>query len=198
MGVLYAEGSRRYVEALSTYTRRRMSQAPRADVDAVTHVPAALALRQRPAVPGVRSTFGTSTELLSLLRLMFSRLASHTCPQGHQVPPTIDVAAESAFSCQVCGERVRPPSAEDLSFNAAGACPDCQGTGVVRAVDDSSLVADPSKTIDDGAVVPWQMFGFNVQPAIAREFGVRTDVPWADLSHDEKQIVLDGPEEKKH
>lgn len=198
LGVLYAEGSRRYIEALSTYTRRRMSQTPRAAVDSVEHVPAALALRQRPAVPSIRSTFGTSTELLSVLRLMFSRLASHVCPNGHRVAPTIDVAAETPFSCPVCGEQVHPPSAEELSFNAAGACPCCQGTGLVRTVDDAALVPDPSKTIDDGAVLPWQMFGFNVQPDIAREFGVRTDMPWNELTDDERQIVLDGPEEKKH
>ena len=198
LGVLYAEGSRRYIEALSTYTRRRMSQTPRAAVDSVEHVPAALALRQRPGVPSVRSTFGTSTELLNVLRLMFSRLASHVCPNGHRVPPTIDVAAEVAFACPECGESVHPPSAEELSFNSTGACPECQGTGVVRTVDDAALVPDPSKTIDEGAVVPWQMFGFNVQPAIAREFGVRTDVPWYELTDDERQIVLGGPEEKKH
>ncbi len=198
MGVLYAEGSRRYVEALSTYTRRRMAQAPRADVDAVTHVPAALALRQRPGVPGVRSTFGTSTELLNVLRLMFSRLASHVCPNDHRVPPTIDVAAEVPFACPTCGAEVRAPGAEALAFNSEGACPTCEGTGIVRDVDDASLVPDPSKTLDDGAVVPWNMFGFNVQPDIAREFGVRTDVPWRDLTDDERRIVLDGPAEKRH
>ncbi|CNF46764.1 Excinuclease ATPase subunit [Mycobacterium tuberculosis] len=198
LGVLYAEGSRRYIEALSTYTRRRMAQAPRAAVDSVEHVPAALALRQRPAVPGVRSTFGTSSELLNVLRLMFSRLASHLCPNGHRVPPTIDVAAEVPFTCPVCGEQVHPPGAESLSFNSTGACPRCQGIGVVRTVDDATLVPDPSKTLEEGAVVPWRMFGFNVQPDIAREFGVRTDVPWRELTDRERDIVLDGPEEKKH
>ncbi|MFE5776445.1 excinuclease ABC subunit UvrA [Brachybacterium sp. NPDC056505] len=198
LGVLYAEGSRRYVEALSTYTRRRMSQAPRAAVDSVTHVPAALALRQRPAVPGVRSTFGTSTELLNVLRLMFSRLASHLCPNGHRVPPTIDVAAEVPFSCPVCGTAVHAPGAESLAFNSEGACPRCEGIGTVREVDDAALVPDPTKTLDEGAVAPWQMFGFNVQPDIAREFGVRTDVPFRDLTEGEREIVLDGPEEKKH
>jgi len=198
MGVLYAEGSRRYLEALSTYTRRRMSQAPRADVDEVTHVPASLALRQRPGVPGVRSTFGTSTELLNVLRLMVSRLASHVCPNGHRIGPTIDVAAEVPIACPECGEQVVAPGAEALAFNAEGACPRCEGIGVVRTVDDAALVPDPSKTLDGGAVVPWSMFGFNVQPDIAREFGVRTDVSWQDLEDWEREIVLDGPEEKKH
>lgn len=198
LGVLYAEGSRRYIEALSTYTRRRMSQAPRAAVDDVEHVPAALALRQNPGPPGVRSTFGTSSELLNVLRLMFSRLASHRCPNGHHVPPTIDVAAERPFSCPVCGAPVEAPGAEALAFNSGGACPTCSGTGVVRTVNDDALVPDPGKTLDEGAVAPWNMFGFNVQPAIAREFGVRTDVPWAELTDAEREIVLDGPEEKKH
>lgn len=172
-----------------------MSQATRAAVDSVEHVPAALALRQRPAVPGIRSTFGTSTELLNVLRLMFSRLATHVCPNGHRVAPTIDVAAETAFTCPDCGAEVRAPGAEELAFNSAGACPTCEGTGTVRMVDDAALVPDPGKSIDDGAVVPWQMFGFNVQPAIAREFGVRTDVPWSELDERERDIVLDGPEE---
>ncbi|WP_152190242.1 AAA family ATPase [Georgenia satyanarayanai] len=198
LGVLYAEGSRRYVEALSTYTRRRMAHAPRAAVDSVEHVPAALALRQRPGVPGVRSTFGTSTELLNVIRLMFSRLASHVCPNGHRVPPTIDVAAEVPFTCQECGAEVEAPGAEQLAFNSEGACPTCTGTGVVRDVDDAALVPDESRTIDDGAVVPWQMFNFKVQPAIVREFGVRTDVPFRDLEDWEREIVLNGPEEKKH
>src|SRR5690625_199376 len=156
LGVLYAEGSRRYVEALSTYTRRRMAQAPRAAVDSVEHVPAALALRQRPGVPGVRSTFGTSTELLNVIRLMFSRLASHVCPNGHRVPPTIDVAAEVPFPCPECGEDVQPPGAEQLAFNSEGACPTCTGTGVVRDVDDAALVPDEPKPNDAGARVPWE------------------------------------------
>ena len=198
MGVLYAEGSRRYLEALSTYTRRRMAQAPRAAVDSVEHVPAALALRQRPGVPGVRSTFGTSTELLNVLRLMFSRLGSHRCPNGHHVPPTVDVAAEVPLVCPTCGAEFSAPGAEELAFNSAGACPTCAGSGVVRGVDDATLVRDPDRSIDDGAIVPWQMFNFNVMPAIAREFGVRTDVPYRELTDRERQIVLAGPEDKKH
>jgi len=198
MGVLYAEGSRRYIEALSTYTRRRMGQAPRADVDRVTHVPAALALRQRPGVPGVRSTFGTATELLNFVRLMFSRLAAHLCPNGHRQAPTLNAAAEEPIVCGDCGASFYAPGAEELAFNSEGACPSCQGTGTVREVEDSTLIRDRQMSIDDGAVIPWQMFGFNVQPQIAREFGVRTDVPWRELTQDEKDIVLAGPEEKKH
>ncbi|WP_235346069.1 hypothetical protein [Brevibacterium sp. UCMA 11754] len=198
MGVLYAEGSRRYIEALSTYTRRRMSQAPRADVDRVSHVPAALALRQRPGIPGVRSTFGTSTELLNVVRLMFSRLASHVCPNGHRQEPTLNVAAEEPSACLSCGANVHAPGEEELAFNSVGACPSCEGTGIVRKVDDASLIRDEDMSIDDGTVIPWQMFGFNVQPQIAREFGVRTDIPWKELSAEEKTIVFDGPEEKKH
>ncbi|MDN5758539.1 MAG: excinuclease ABC subunit UvrA [Tomitella sp.] len=198
MGVLYAEGSRRYIEALSTYTRRRMSQAGRADVDQVRHVPAALALRQRPGVPGVRSTFGTSTELLNVVRLMFSRLGRHLCPNGHRQEPTVRVAAEEPIVCGECGVEFYAPGAEDLAFNSGGACPSCEGTGTVREVDDAALIRDPDLSIDDGAVIPWQMYGFNVQPQIAREFGVRTDVPWRDLDQWEKDTVFDGPEQKKH
>ncbi|GLY47365.1 excinuclease ABC subunit UvrA [Lentzea sp. NBRC 102530] len=197
MGVLYAEGSRRYVEALSTYTRRRMSQAPRAAVDSVRHVPAALALRQRPGVPGVRSTFGTSTELLNVLRLLFSRLASHVCPNGHRQEPSIDVAAEIGVTCPVCGVTFNPPGAEALAFNSDGACPHCTGTGVVREVDDDRLVPDPSLTIAQGAVAPWGMFGLSVMPEVVGEFGVRTDVPFADLTDAEREIVLNGPAEKR-
>lgn len=198
MGVLYAEGSRRYIEALSTYTRRRMSQATRADVDRVTHVPAALALRQRPPTPGVRSTFGTATELLNVIRLMFSRLGRHRCPNGHYHEPTLAVAAEKPLNCAECGVEFYPPGAEDLAFNSRGACETCEGIGTIREVDDAALIKDPDLSIDDGTVLPWQTFGFNVQPAIAREFGVRTDVPWRELTDHERDIVFAGPEEKKH
>nr|WP_236630904.1 excinuclease ABC subunit UvrA [Bifidobacterium aemilianum] len=198
LGVLYAEGSRRYLDALSTYTRRRMTQAEKPQVDAVRFLPPALALRQRPGVGGMRSTFGTSTELLNVLRLMFSRLASHRCPKGHYQEPTIKVAAEMPIICPTCGTQVQAPSAEELAFNSLGACPTCQGTGTVRDVNDAALVPDDSLTIDQGAVVPWRTFGFNVQPDIVREFGVRTDVPWRELTDHEKEIVFSGPSEKKH
>ncbi|QBS45450.1 excinuclease ABC subunit A [Nocardia sp. CS682] len=198
MGVLYAEGSRRYLEALSTYTRRRMAQAPRAAVDSVEHVPAALALRQRPGVPGVRSTFGTSTELLNVLRLMFSRLGSHCCPNGHRLEPTIDVALDLELTCPVCGATFYPPGAESLAFNSDGACPRCSGTGVVREVDENTLVPDPSRSIEHGAVAPWSMFGLTVMPQVVAEMGVRTDVPYADLTAAERDIVMHGPAEKRN
>ena len=198
LGVLYAEGSRRYLESLSTYTRRRMTGAARAQVDEVLYVPAALALHQRPAVPGIRSTFGTGTELLNSLRLMFSRLASHRCPNGHYVPPTLKVAAEQEIICPVCGERVQPPGAEMLAFNSQGACPTCGGTGIIRTVDRASLVPDESLSIDEGAVRPWQTLMWSLMKDIAREMGVRTDVPFCQLTEKERDIVFNGPAVKKH
>lgn len=198
LGVLYAEGSRRYLEALSTYTRRRLTQAGRADVDEVLHVPAALALHQRPAVPGVRSTFGTSTELLNSLRLLFSRVGSHVCPNGHRVPPTLNVAAERPITCPACGVEFFGPSAEELAFNGDGACPECDGTGIVRTVDESALVPDESLTIDEGAVAPWGTLMWDLMKQVAREMGVRTDVPFNQLTPKERDIVFHGPAEKKH
>ena len=198
LGVLYAEGSRRYLEALSTYTRRRMTQAARADVDEVLYVPAALALHQRPGVPGIRSTFGTGTELLNSLRLMFSRLASHRCPNGHSAPPSLAVAAGQELVCPVCGARFYAPGAEELAFNSQGACRTCGGTGVVRAVDRSTLVPDDSLTIDQGAVAPWNSLMWSLMTDVCRAMGVRTDVPFRDLTDREKEIVYDGPAVKKH
>ncbi len=199
LGVLYAEGSRRYLEALSTYTRRRMTQAPQARVDEVLYVPAAIALHQRPGVPGIRSTFGTGTELLASLRLMFSRLASHRCPAcGHYHAPSLDVAAERELVCEACGNHFYGPAAEDLSFNSTGACKRCGGTGVVMAVDRSTLVPDPSKTIDEGAVAPWNSLMWSLMTDVCREMGVRTDVPFEQLTDREKDIVYNGPAEKKH
>lgn len=199
LGVLYAEGSRRYLEALSTYTRRRMTQAARADVDEVLYVPAAIALHQRPGVPGIRSTFGTGTELLNSLRLMFSRLASHRCPKcGHYHAPTLDVAAEKELVCEQCGTRFYGPSAEDLSFNSTGACKKCGGTGTVMTVDLSTLVPDETKTIDEGAVAPWNSLMWSLMTDVCREMGVRTDVPFNQLTPKERDIVFNGPAEKKH
>lgn len=198
LGVLYAEGSRRYLEALSTYTRRRMTQAAKAQVDEVLYVPAALALHQRPGVPGIRSTFGTGTELLNSLRLMFSRLASHRCPNGHYVPPTLAVAAEQQLTCPECGARFWPPGAEELAFNSQGACRTCDGTGLVRNVDLSALVPDESLTIDEGAVAPWNTLMWSLMTDVCRAMGVRTNVPFRDLTPEEKEIVYHGPAEKKH
>ena len=198
LGVLYAEGSRRYLEALSTYTRRRMTQAAKAQVDEVLYVPAALALHQRPGVPGIRSTFGTGTELLNSLRLMFSRLASHRCPNGHYVPPTLAVAAEQQLTCPECGARFWPPGAEELAFNSQGACRTCDGTGLVRNVDLAALVPDESLTIDEGAVAPWNTLMWSLMTDVCRAMGVRTDVPFRDLTPEEKEIVYHGPAEKKH
>ena len=198
LGVLYAEGSRRYLEALSTYTRRRMTQAAKAQVDEVLYVPAALALHQRPGVPGIRSTFSTGTELLNSLRLMFSRLASHRCPNGHYVPPTLAVAAEQPLFCPECGGSVRAPGAEELAFNSQGACPTCGGTGIVRTVDESTLVPDESLSIDQGAVAPWQTLMWSLMKDIAREMGVRTDVPFRELTAEEREIVFHGPAVKKN
>lgn len=198
LGVLYAEGSRRYLEALSTYTRRRMTQAAKAQVDEVLYVPAALALHQRPGVPGIRSTFGTGTELLNSLRLMFSRLASHRCPNGHYVPPTLAVAAEQQLTCPECGARFWPPGAEELAFNSQGACRTCDGTGLVRNVDLATLVPDESLTIDEGAVAPWNTLMWPLMTDVCRAMGVRTNVPFRDLTPEEKEIVYHGPAEKKH
>lgn len=198
LGVLYAEGSRRYLEALSTYARRRMTQAAKACVDDVLYAPAALALHQRPATPGVRSTFGTGTELFNTLRLMYSRLANHRCPNGHYLPPTLAVAAEKELACHVCGARFYAPSAEELAFNSQGACPKCSGTGRARSVNIDALVPDDSLTIDEGAVAPWKTLMWSLMTDVCREMGVRTDVPFRLLSPKEKEIVYHGPALKKH
>ena len=199
LGVLYAEGSRRYLEALSTYTRRRLTQASRAQVDEVLHVPAALALHQRPAVPGIRSTFGTMTELLNSLRLLFSRLASHVCPHcGARNEPTLNVAAGLPIVCANCGKEFHAPGAESLAFNSAGACPACAGTGIVREVNRAALVPDESKSIDEGAVLPWGSLMWDLMKQVAGAMGVRTDVPFKDLTPKERDIVFNGPAVKKH
>lgn len=198
LGVLYAEGSRRYLEALSTYTRRRMTQAAKAVVDEVLYVPAALALHQRPGVPGIRSTFGTGTELLNSLRLMFSRLAHHRCPNGHYLEPALAVAAEQPLHCPVCGAEFYAPSAEQLAFNSQGACPKCDGTGLVRTVDRATLVPDESLSIDDGAVAPWNTLMWSLMTDVCRAMGVRTDVPFSELTEKERDIVFNGPAVKKH
>lgn len=198
LGVLYAEGSRRYLESLSTYTRRRISQAGRAQVDEVLHVPAALALRQRPGVPGVRSTFGTATELFNHLRLLFSRVGSHVCPNGHHVPPTMNVSLEREIVCPTCGATFFGPGAEMLAFNSDGACPTCAGTGTVRDIDESTLVPDESKTIDEGAVAPWGHLMWSLMKDIAREAGIPTDVAYRDLTPEQKDFVLHGAPNKYH
>lgn len=198
LGTVYAEGSRRYLDSLSTYMRRRMTQAPKADVEDLRYVPAAIALHQRPAVPGIRSTFGTGTELLNSLRLMFSRLATHRCPNGHYLAPTFDVAAGKQLTCPDCGATFYAPSAEQLAFNSEGACKKCGGVGTVMTVDRSKLIPNQNLTIDEGAVEPWGRLMWSLMVDVARAMGVRTDVPFKDLTDREKEIVYDGPAVKKH
>lgn len=198
LGTLYAEGSRRYLDALSTYTRRRITQESRADIDEIKHVPAALALHQRPCIPGVRSTFGTASELLNSLRLMFSRLGSHCCPNGHLCPPSMYVALMLPTKCTVCGEEFYGPGAEAMAFNSEGACPSCGGTGIKRTVDEATLVPDESLSIDEGAVLPWQTLMWSLMKDIARELGVRTDIPFCELTKKERDIVFYGSPVKHH
>ena len=198
LGVLYAEGSRRYLESLSTYTRRRMTGASAAAVDKVLYIPAALALHQRPAVPGIRSTFGTGTELLNSLRLMFSRVAFHQCPNGHYVAPSLLVALGEELVCPECGEHFWAPSAEELAFNSQGACRCCGGTGLIRTVDESTLVPDESLSIDEGAVAPWNTLMWSLMTDVCRAMGVRTHVPFSQLTDKEREIVFHGPAEKRH
>ena len=192
LGVLYAEGSRRYLESLSTYTRRRMTQASKPNVDEVLYIPASLALHQRPSVPNIRSTFGTGTELLNSLRLMFSRLANHKCPNGHYLEPTLNVASDKELICPICNEHFYAPSAEELAFNSQGACPVCEGVGTVRAVDESTLVPNENLTIDEGAVLPWQTLMWSLMKDIARDLGVRTNIPFNQLTKKERDIVFYG------
>ena len=198
LGTLYAEGSRRYLDALSTYTRRRISQSGRSQVDEVLHVPAALALRQRPGVPGVHSTFGTSTELLNILRLLFSRVGSHCCPNGHHVPPGMNVALDQPFVCPECGVEFYGKGAEDMAFNSAGACETCGGTGIIRKVNEAALVPDESLSIDEGAVLPWGNLMWDLMKQVCGAMGVRTNVPFSELTPEERDIVFHGPAEKKH
>lgn len=198
LGVLYAEGSRRYLEALSAYTRRRLTQAHEAKADSVQNIPAALALHQRPTTPDIRSTFGTLTELLNSIRLMYSRLGSHRCPNGHYVPPSMNVALGRKLKCPVCGEEFYGPSAEDFSFNSSGACQTCGGTGIAVTVDKASLVPDQSLSIDQGAVKPWGTLMWSLMTEVCKAMGVRTDIPFNELTDKEKQIVYEGPAVKKH
>lgn len=204
MGILYSEGARRYLDSLAAYTKRRISQVGRAQVDEVRHIPSALALRQRPTVPGVRSTVGTVTEVFNVMRLIFSRLGSPVCPNGHRVPPTIKISqamdltgeAMGRIACPTCGVQFYAFSAEDFAFNSDGACQKCQGLGRIEQIDDEKIIADDRLTLEKGAVATWQIPGRNWMWRIARELGVRTDVAYRDLTAQEKEIVLHGKERK--
>ncbi|MDN6039761.1 MAG: excinuclease ABC subunit UvrA [Lactobacillus sp.] len=204
MGILYEEGSRRYLDALSTYMRRRIKQGAQADVTSVKHIPSALALRQRPSVPNERANVGTTTETFNVLRLIFSRLGSPVCPNGHRVAPSLAIAEAMSKSgeemgqitCPTCGVKFYVPSAEEFAFNSDGACTECGGTGKVRQLDENKLIADENLSIEDGAVASWSLPGRNFMPSVAEHAGVRINVPFKDLTDKEKDFVLNGPEKK--
>lgn len=204
MGILYEEGSRRYLEALSTYTRRRIKLGAQADVTSVKHIPSALALRQRPTIPSERATVGTMSEIFNVIRLIFSRLGSPVCPNGHRLKPSMEIAEAMSRSgeemgkvtCPVCGAHFTAFSAEDFAFNSACACERCQGTGQVRSIDDQKLIGDENLTLAEGAVASWHLPGRNFMPNVAEQAGVRINVPYKDLTAKEKDFVLNGPEKK--
>lgn len=204
MGILYEEGSRRYLEALSTYTRRRLKTGNKANVESVKHIPSALALRQRPAIPSERATVGTMSELLNVIRLVFSRLGRPVCPNGHAFGPDLKVAQAMSKSgeemglltCPTCGVEFYAYGAEDFAFNSTGACETCQGTGNVRQLDESKLIADEELSLADGAVASWRLPGRNFMPSVAEQAGVRINVPFKELTAKEKDFVLNGPQKK--
>lgn len=204
MGILYEEGSRRYLEALSTYTRRRLKTGNKANVESVKHIPSALALRQRPAIPSERATVGTMSELLNVIRLVFSRLGRPVCPNGHAFGPDLKVAQAMSKSgeemglltCPTCGVEFYAYGAEDFTFNSTGACETCQGTGNVRQLDESKLIADEELSLADGAVASWRLPGRNFMPSVAEQAGVRINVPFKELTAKEKDFVLNGPQKK--
>lgn len=204
MGILYEEGSRRYLEALSTYTRRRIKIGAQAEVTSVKHIPSALALKQRPSIPSERATVGTMSEIFNVIRLIFSRLGSPVCPNGHRLKPSLEIAQTMSTSgddmgkltCPECGAQFYAFSAEDFAFNSAGACTNCQGTGQVRTIDDSKLIGDENLSLADGAVASWHLPGRNFMPSVAEQAGVRIHIPYKDLTDKEKDFVLNGPERK--
>jgi excinuclease ABC subunit A len=112
--------------------------------------------------------------------------------------PTLNVAREIPIVCSECGVEFYGLGAEEYAFNSDGACPACSGTGFVRDVDSSKLVSDDTKTLEDGAVDAWNQFGISWMYHVAGELGVRLDVPFKDLTDEEKDIVYNGPSVKKY
>lgn len=207
MGVLYAEGMRRYVSSLSTYTRRRLAQAKKTNVSSIKNIPSAIALKQRPSIPDVRSTVGTMTETLNLLRLIFSRIGSPVCPNGHRMEPTIDIARAmdlpndgvshmGEITCPTCHVAFNAYSAEDFAFNSYGACPTCNGSGTTKKLDIEKLISNPKLTIREGAVESWKVPGRNFMPYVVEQAGINIDTPYEKLSDKDKEFILNGQEQK--
>ncbi|HEL0639612.1 TPA: excinuclease ABC subunit UvrA [Streptococcus equi subsp. zooepidemicus] len=304
---IYAEGQRRYVESLSAYARQFLGNMEKPDVDSIDGLSPAISIDQKTTSKNPRSTVGTVTEINDYLRLLYARVGTPYCINGHgaitassveqiveqvlelpertrmqilaplvrrkkgqhktvfekiqkdgyvrvrvdgeifdvsEVPAlskskmhNIEVvidrlvnkdgirsrlfdSIEAAlrlgdgylmidtmdgnellfseyYSCPVCGFTVPELEPRLFSFNAPfGSCPTCDGLGIKLEVDLDLVVPDPSKTLREGALAPWNPISSNYYPTMLEQamqsFGVDMDKPFEQLSEQEKELILYG------
>ena len=111
-------------------------------------------------------------------------------------PPIVHRFSER-FECRACGNIYEVPQPRLFSFNNPfGACPTCHGFGNIIELDMDLVVPDPSKSIQQNAIEPWSKPHYRAQLAelkrAAQAARVRLDVPWCELTDDEKRFVIDG------
>lgn len=304
---IYAEGQRRYVESLSAYARQFLGNMEKPDVDSIDGLSPAISIDQKTTSKNPRSTVGTATEINDYLRLLYARVGTPYCINGHgaisassveqivdevlalpertrmqilapivrrkkgqhktiferiqkdgyvrvrvdgeifdvtEVPELskskmhdIEVvidrlvnkdgirsrlfdSVEAAlrlgdgylmidtmdgnellysehYSCPVCGFTVPELEPRLFSFNAPfGSCPTCDGLGMKLVVDLDLVVPDPSKTLREGALAPWNPISSNYYPTMLEQamttFGIDMDTPWEALAESDKEVILYG------
>ncbi|HGK7885459.1 excinuclease ABC subunit A [Streptococcus pyogenes] len=304
---IYAEGQRRYVESLSAYARQFLGNMEKPDVDSIDGLSPAISIDQKTTSKNPRSTVGTVTEINDYLRLLYARVGTPYCINGHgaitassaeqiveqvlalpertrmqilapvvrrkkgqhktvfekiqkdgyvrvrvdgdifdvtEVPElskskmhNIEVvidrlvnkdgirsrlfdSVEAAlrlgdgylmidtmdgnellfsehYSCPVCGFTVPELEPRLFSFNAPfGSCPTCDGLGIKLEVDLDLVVPDPSKSLKEGALAPWNPISSNYYPTMLEQamasFGVDMDTPFEALTEEERDLVLYG------
>ncbi|HFH9103733.1 TPA: excinuclease ABC subunit UvrA [Streptococcus agalactiae] len=309
---IYAEGQRRYVESLSAYARQFLGNMEKPDVDSIDGLSPAISIDQKTTSKNPRSTVGTVTEINDYLRLLYARVGTPYCINGHgaitassveqivdkvlalpeqtkmqilapiirrkkgqhkstfekiqkdgyvrvridgdihdvtEVPElskskmhNIDIvvdrlinkegirsrlfdSVEAAlrlsdgyvvidtmdgnellfsehYSCPECGFTVPELEPRLFSFNAPfGSCPTCDGLGIKLEVDIDLVIPDRSKTLREGALVPWNPISSNYYPTMLEQamtqFGVDVDTPFEKLSKAEQDLALYGSGERE-
>lgn len=164
---LYAEAQRRFMESIAPHARRLIEQASAPDVDGIDGLPPAVALQQSRAGAQERSTVGSLTRISVTLRLLFSRAGLR--------PADVPFLPAESFS----------PN------NPQGACPACQGMGMIHEVRDDALVPDGSRSIREGAIASWPN-GWQAKNlrSILDSLGYNIDAPWDSLAEEDRKWIL--------
>ena len=198
---IHREGQRRFLRSFSAHARQYLGRLERPAVEEISGLTPTVCLDQRRLGANPRSTVGTLSEVQDHLRLLYARAGRAPCPACAAAVDGVADGVGARRVCPACGHDHAAPESSLFSFNTpAGACPVCQGLGEEDWVDPELLVADPTRSLRAGALVPTTPTGYivysqvtiDVLDTVCRAHGFDVDTPWQDLTDDQRHVVLHG------